>query len=117
MIVGVSAYLTFYRSRKSTPVTVKDVKLERTANVDALRKLVGELQTMIYDTFQTKHDQKRAAMSKGKLPNFTEGDFVLAVHEEFHAGEKLCLRWRGPRRIIKTMKGCVYHVENLRKGD
>lgn len=45
-----------------------------------------------------------------------EGDFVLVAHEEFHAGEKLCLRWCGRRRITKALNDYVYCVKDLRDG-
>lgn len=55
-------------------------------------------------------------MSKGRLSGFTEGDFVLIAKDKFHKGEKLCLRWRGPRRIVKSFNNFVYRVKDLRNG-
>lgn len=40
-------------------------------------------------------------------------NFVLAAREHFHANEKLRLRWRGPRRVVKKIRNCVYDVEDL----
>ena len=53
---------------------------------------------------------------RGDLPNFTEGDYVLVAREDFFAGEKLAVRWRGPRRIIKALNDYVFQVEDLRNG-
>ena len=36
------------------------------------------------------------------------------AREHFHAGEKLCLRWRGPRRIVHAVNDYVYIVEDVR---
>lgn len=48
------------------------------------------------------------------MGNFIEEDYVLVPHEDFHKGGKLCLRWRGPRRITKALNAFVYQVEYLR---
>lgn len=50
------------------------------------------------------------------LPKFSEGDYVLVAREDFSAGEKLALRWRGPRRVVKAVSDYVYTVEDLRNG-
>jgi len=44
-------------------------------------------------------------------------DFVLVARENFFAGEKSALRWRGPRRITKAISDYVYQVEDLRDGN
>lgn len=49
-------------------------------------------------------------------PNFSEGDFVLVARSDFHAGEKLALRWRGPRRLVKALSAYIFQVEDLRNG-
>lgn len=36
--------------------------------------------------------------------------------EHFHADEKLCLRWRGPRRVVSAVNHYFYIVEDLRNG-
>lgn len=54
---------------------------------------------------------------RGTLPNYTEGDFVLVAREHFHAGEKLCLRWFGPSRIVKTIKDYVFQVGDFCNSD
>lgn len=51
-------------------------------------------------------------VSKGLLSNFLEGYYVLVAREEFFEAEKLCLRWRVPRRIIKANE-FVLNVEYL----
>jgi hypothetical protein len=48
--------------------------------------------------------------------NFDIGDYVLVAKREFHAGEKLTLRWRGPFRIVGTLSDHVYEVEDLSSG-
>lgn len=54
--------------------------------------------------------RSRALASKGNQPNFGEEDFVLVARDEFHAGEKLALRWRGAKRIIKALSDYVFQV-------
>ncbi len=38
------------------------------------------------------------------------------AREDFSEGEKLALRWRGPRRVIKANSDFVFQVEYLRNG-
>jgi hypothetical protein len=45
--------------------------------------------------------------------NFTVGDFVLVARREQRMGEKLSLRWRGPKRIVGTISDHVSEVRNL----
>lgn len=101
---------TFYESRTTTTATEKWVQLKRMSNVNGLSKLNGDLQSFSQEALQKTRLQSRASSSKGKLPNFTEGEYVLIDREYFHAGEKLCLCFRGRRRIIKPINYYVYQV-------
>lgn len=64
-------------------------------------------------------NRKRARehISRGRLPNFVEGDYVLVAKEELLNGEKICLRWRGPRRIMKSLNDYLFDFGNLRNGN
>lgn len=107
---------TFIRSRTETIVTVSEVMRDRTANVTNLKKYVAELYPFIQETVRNNREKSRVSMSKGEQPRFTEGDFVLVAREAFKAGEKLVLRWRGPRRIKTATSDYVYQVEDIRNG-
>ena len=107
---------SFLRTSTQKAVLVTDVIRQRAVNVEALQKACAELHPLVQDTLQKNRESSRHNASKGKLANFTEGDFVLVAREEFHAGEKLALRWRGPRRIIKPLSDYVFQVEDLRNG-
>lgn len=41
---------------------------------------------------------------------------MLVAREDFHAGAKLALRWRGPRRVPKALSDYVYQIEDLHNG-
>jgi len=43
-----------------------------------------------------------------------DGDYFLLAREEFFKGEKLALRWRSPRIIVKALSDYVFQVEDLR---
>lgn len=107
---------TFLRSTTATPVTITDAQLESKLNAEELVKLCADLHPRLQSTLAEHRRQSREAASKGQLPNFTEGDYVLVARSDFHAGEKLCLRWRGPRRVRKALNDFVYQVEDLRNG-
>lgn len=58
----------------------------------------------------------RQSRSRGSLPKFSEEDFVLVARENFAAGEKVALLWRGLRRVVKAQSEYVFRVEELRNG-
>lgn len=87
---------TFIRSVDGNPVTLTDVKLELSTNTRKLMECVAELHPFISDVVRSNRAKSRKTVSKGELPNFVEGDYVFVAREEFYAGEKLVLRWRGP---------------------
>lgn len=39
---------------------------------------------------------------------------MLVARENFHEGQKLCSRWRGPRRIVTVLNDYVFCVEDMR---
>lgn len=65
---------------------------------------------------QKNRDCLRKTVSKVNLPNFIEGGFVLVARSDVNASEKLCLGWRGPRRITNTLNDFVYQVQDLHNG-
>lgn len=58
----------------------------------------------------------RDQTSKGKLPNFTEADFVLVTRENLTAGVKHSFRWRGPRRVVTAVRDYFYQIKDLGNG-
>lgn len=77
---------------------------------------MAELHPIVENTVRKNRERSREYASRGTLPNFIEGGFVLVASEEFFAGEKLALRWRGPRRIVKAQNDYVFQVEDLLNG-
>ena len=108
--------LTFLRSETATPITISIAQREKTLNVDSLVSFMDKLHPLIQSSLSENRRRIRDASSNGKLPNFIEGDFVLVARDEFFEDEKLCLRWRGPRRIVKCLNDHVFKVEDLRNG-
>ena len=107
---------TFLRTKNTEMVLLEDIDRERMLNVSLLKRRVSELHPMFGMELEANRRRKRQAASRGELPNFTEGDFVLVAREDFFADEKLALRWRGPRRVIKALSEYVFQVEDLRNG-
>ena len=105
---------TFLRSTTGKPVTVKDVQRERCFHIQNILKASEKLHPVVKDAISENRERSRRAASRGELPNFEEGDYVLVAREEFFAGEKLALRWRGPRQVVKVLNDYVYRVEDLR---
>ena len=107
---------TFIRTATTTPVTVTEAQLESKLNIEKLIEFCAELHPRVNATLTTNRKKAREHASRGCLPNFENGDYVLVARSDFHAGEKLCLRWRGPRRVKKALSNYVYQVEDLRNG-
>lgn len=61
-------------------------------------------------------ERSSKAASRGKPATLSQGDFVLVSREDFHEGDKLFLRWRGPRLIENYIMYYVYLVVDLRNG-
>lgn len=108
---------TFLRNSTTKSVTVDATKLESLMNITQLKNRVAELHPIVENTLEKNRSIGRKNASRGKLPNFTEGDFVLVAREDFFAGEKLALRWRGPRRVQRAINDYVYLIEDLRTGE
>lgn len=70
---------TLYRSRSQTPVMVTKFAREGAVSTERLPKLVGDLHTLVQDALQKNQCQARELISKGKLPNFTQGDSLLVA--------------------------------------
>lgn len=97
-------------------MTVSEIQQKRLINADALKVKVSELHPVVQDSLQLSRELSRQAASRGELPNFCDGNFVLVAPKDFHAGEKLLLRWRGPRKIVKEINEFVFQVKDLRIG-
>lgn len=95
-------------------VTINELQLEKAINIEALQDPCAELHPAVQSSLQAARTRSRLVTVRGNLPNFTECDYDLVTRSDFHAGEKLALRWRGPRRILKPLNEYVFQVENLR---
>ena len=107
----------FLCSSDCQPITRAEEQLESSLNVDQLVQFMEELHPRVFEHTQASRDRMRQTRARGQLANFMEGDYVLVAREDFHEGEKLCLRWRVPRRVIKALSDYVYRVEDLRTGN
>lgn len=107
---------TIVRSDTAKPITMSDLQRERAIHIDELVKLMADMRPTIQTSLSENRRRLREHMSRGHMPNFQEGDYVLVARSEFFKGEKLCLRWRGPRRIVKALTDFTFQVEDLRNG-
>lgn len=95
-------------------MTVSDLQREHGLNIEALQGEVVDIHPVVQDALSSNLTRIRDAMSHGELPKFSERDFVLVARDDFTAGEKLSLRWRSPRWIVKGLRDYVFDVEDLR---
>lgn len=107
---------TLIHSADAVPQTLTKVQGEKTLNTAALVTEMEELHPVINQAVQKQRQRMRVAREKGELPKFSEGDFVLVFMDELQEGEKLCLRWWGPRMVTKSLSDYVFNFEDLRNG-
>lgn len=106
----------FYRSRTLSTVTVSNVEKEGTMNIATLKSKIAQLHPIVQSQLKSNRDRIWDSRSLGSLPKFSEGDFVLVARDDFTAGEKLSLCWRGLRCVVRSINDHVYHIEDLRNG-
>ena len=107
---------TFLPTSTWKAVSLTEAQIESMMNVEELFKLHAEIHPPVQSSLGTYRGQHRPNASRVQLPNLDESDYVLVSLSDFHTGEKLCLRWRGPRRIKKAMNVYIYQFECLRNG-
>lgn len=108
---------TFYRSVNASVISIDHLNQERIFNIEERRERMEQLHSIINEAVTTNICSERNFNREGSVPNFMEGDFVLAARQNFMAGEKLRLQWRAPRRIVKAPSNYVFQVEDLRNGN
>lgn len=107
---------TFIQSISMKAINSDDIHLERLSNITKLLEQHEFSRRGVQKELEENRSRIRKIMSRGRLPSFTEGHFVLVARSEFSKGEKLCLRWRGSRRVTKAISDYVFQVEDLRNG-
>lgn len=86
-------------------------------NINSLITAMDILHHFVHNCTSFQHDRARQYKNKGSLVNFSEGDYVLVARVQFFGKEKLCIRWRGPRCVLKLMNEYVFMVADLRNGN
>lgn len=93
---------TFLSFETIKTVTLTEAQVESALKIKELLKLHDEFHLRVQSKIVSYRQKARDAASRGQLPNFT-GDYVLVAKSDFHAGKKLCLCWRSPRRVTKAL--------------
>ena len=72
---------------------------------------------MVENWLKKNHDRQRQAASRGQLPNFAVGDYVmLATVRRPDSTLRLASTWTGPWQILTTDEVHVYGVQNIVTG-
>lgn len=106
----------FIFSDTGNSITVPELVRTRALEINHLQDVMEQLHPVIDNSLTKNCGRSREAAGKGQMANFARGDFVPMTRELFHSGEKLCLHWRGPRRVVGAVNDYVYIVEDLRTG-
>lgn len=83
---------TFYRSRNTSFIETDQLEPENVFNIEGLRERMEQLDPVINEPLMGNQCSNRMSNSKGSLPNFMEGYFVLVSRDDVKVGEKLRLR-------------------------
>lgn len=87
---------------------------ERALNIKISKSKMEELYPISEQNPKKKRDRIRNNASSGKVPKFSEVDFVFVGLEDFNIEEKLCLRWGGHILVTKTVNDYFFVLETLR---
>ncbi|CAN0277268.1 unnamed protein product, partial [Scytosiphon promiscuus] len=109
------AYLMRDHAEVVDVVQIPDAKIK--LMVTDLAKATDAMHKRAFGLTQQMREASRRRASKGALPNFSVGDFVL-VAKVRQAGKasKLLSTWSGPWRITNASTPHVYHVQNIVDG-
>lgn len=106
----------FIRPDSGTRTIAKDIPIKRCLDIEQVQQQFNDLHPVISNVLAANRKRSRDAAEREHLANFTERNFVLLARETFYIGEKLCLRWQGPHRVLKAVNDYVYFVEDQRNG-
>jgi hypothetical protein len=98
------------------PHALSEIRIQQLIQVRDLCDSVASLHKQASTAAEKRRSAARArsATSQASIaPNFGSDDFVLVARREQRMGEKLSLRWRGPKRIVGTLSDHVYEVQDL----
>lgn len=100
-------------------LSITEIRARQLMQMESLRTSMDAVHKQIHDTARSRREQQRNSIRKKRsvhTVNFALGDYVLVAKREFMMGEKLSLRWRGPKRIVGILSDYVFDVEDLRNG-
>ena len=78
----------------------------------------AELHKQVLDKVQASRERQRASASRGVLPNFSVGEYVLVARvRRSGTTPKLLMTWTGPWRVVSAEQQHVYGVQNIVSGE
>ena len=87
-------------------------------HIEQVTKAHEALQERVVEQLARTRQQRREQASRGHLPNFTIGDYVLVARvRQQGRHRKLMSTWTGPWRVANDDRDHVYTVENLVNGE
>ena len=111
-----ASFSVLVEEREELDITsVEEDKLQ--AHVKGIIEAQEQLQQCAVERRGTHRERERRRRSRGELPNFTVGDFVLVARvrkEGRHA--KLMSQWTRPRKVVSDYREHVYTVEHIVTG-
>lgn len=120
---------TFLSPARTGTITLTQLQWQRGLNIYSLVTYMDQPHPLIQTQLQQERSRSRNTRSQwllvlrdlalwfSELAKFTEGYYVLVSSEYFFENEKLCLRWRGPRSVLKALNDYVFKMEDLGDGE
>ena len=106
--------LTMKIPSSRTIISIKEAELQINLETNKLQIFLDEIHPLVKIHIEKEREKERLHHSKGKLPNFDVGDYVLVSRPTTGPNEKLSLRWTGPRQVTKLAGPYIATVLDLR---
>lgn len=107
-----SAILT---TSSAEEASIEWVHSEQQKHLQAVRIELDKLHQQVSAISAKKNAQARVRQKNKqgvKMAHFSVGDFVLAA-SAVKGGSKLALKWRGPKRVVRSLNDYTFEVQDL----
>jgi Integrase core domain len=110
-----SPLLALVSEDQAKPATLTEIEAQRALHLETIRPALDAIHKRCLDSaaaHRTSWRSKRNSKRGTSPPKFDVGDFVLIAQRDTQSINKLSLRWRGPRRIVRVLSDHVYEIED-----
>jgi RNase H-like domain found in reverse transcriptase/Integrase zinc binding domain/Chromo (CHRromatin Organisation MOdifier) domain len=106
--------LSLVKPESQEVLSLELVRARQLMHVDTLHQALEDMHRDVAaarSRAQQSATNSHNAKTNVRTVNFDVGDFVLVAEEKKRRGDKLRLKWRGPRRIVAAHADTVFDIE------